>query len=313
LAQGFKSLSPIRHQARALGMALVDAAASSPTCIFTEQRSAPSHLVFVNDDACGDWVMPFPAGPAGLSMQCVNAASALLFVAAGAHVLRRTEAPIARAYGLLMCGVGVGSFSFHATSSLSGFMIDIVPMAATAALMCFRAVHALQADAGQSGPEAETSRLLISAGAALVAVYVPWFMMVLGASHFAVWGVWALLFGSIGAFFGVVSLVVFFNEEVLHRRCGLDLGIAIACVLLGLGCTVHSFLPGLCDGWRTAFPLHAAWHLFSSVTANRCGLILDMLTKVVEDMENPETKGRTRNSLLVRLMKRDALPSQFSM
>merc|ERR1711933_617122 len=120
-------------------------------------------------------------------------------------------------------------------------------------------------------------------------------------------------FGSIGAFFGVVSFVIFLNKGVLNRRAGADLGIAVVCVLLGLGCTVHSFLPGLCDGLRTAIPLHAAWHLFSSVTANRCGLILDMLTRVVEGMENSETKGRKRASFLVRLMKQHALPNQYSL
>mmetsp|Transcript_119277 Transcript_119277/g.297560 ORF Transcript_119277/g.297560 Transcript_119277/m.297560 type:complete len:241 (+) Transcript_119277:662-1384(+) len=240
----------------------------------------------------------------------------MCFVAAGAHVLWKADTPIARAYGLMVCSVGLGSFSYHATTSLSGFIIDIVPMAVTAGLMLFRATHALQVDAGETGPSAETTRFLVSMGSAVFAVYVPWAMMAAGVSHYTVWGVWALLFGSMGALFGVICLMVFFNEGILNGKPGIDLAVAIACVLLGLGCSVHSFIPGLCEGWRTILPLHALWHVFSSITANRCGYLLDTMTKLVETMEDPanscnkKTKG---NSLLVRLLKRDILPSQFSM
>lgn len=269
--------------------------------------------LFVNDDACGDWVVPL--GYNGLELQAVNAASALLFVCAGVQLLWKVEAPIARAYGFMMSCVGVGSFSFHATTSLSGFMVDIVPMAVTAALMLFRAMHALQADAGQVGPDAESLRFVVAMGSAFVAVYTPWVMMVAGVSHYTVWGVWALLFGSMGAIFGVVALMVFFKEGVMHTHHGRDLVVAIAAVLLGLGCSIHSFIPGMCEGWRTHFPFHAVWHLFSSVTANRCGHVLDYLTTLVSHMESDvsDRKRRSGNSLLVRLMKRDFLPSQFSM
>lgn len=218
-----------------------------------------------------------------------------------------------------MCGVGLGSFSFHATSSLSGFLVDIVPMAVTAAMMLFTAVHAIQACAGKTGPKAESNRWFISIGAAFFAVYVPWVMMTAGVSHFIVWGMWALLFGSMGAFFGVICLIVFASEGVLHSKNGIDLGVAISCVLLGLGCTIHSFIPGLCEGWRTVVPLHAVWHLFSSMTANRCGHLLGALTAQVHVIENDLAVGGGKRtcpkgeSLLVRLMKRDILPSQFSM
>lgn len=271
-----------------------------------------SHL-FVNDDSCGDWLLELGHG---LEFQSVNALSALSFIAAGAPLLWWADTPIARAYGLMMCGVGIGSCSFHATTSLSGFLVDICPMAVTAALMLFRAVHALQADAGWSkGATAETARLLISMGAAFVAVYLPWSLIVVGTSHFTVWWVWAFLFGSMGAAFAVVALTVFLNEGVLCGQSGRDLFLAIACVLIGLAFTVHSFIPGLCHGWRSCFPFHALWHLFSSVTANRCGHILDSLTKFVEMIEENQQKrkGNSTKSLLVRLMKHDILPSQFSM
>jgi hypothetical protein len=275
--------------------------------------AAKGPKLFVNDDSCGDWLLPVLDGH---ELQGLNALSALSFVAAGAPLLWRAETPIARAYGLMMCGVGIGSCSFHATTSLAGFMIDIIPMAVTAALMLYRAVHALQADSGSSvGEKEETTRLLISMGAAFVAVYTPWSLIVAGASHFTVWWVWAFLFGSMGAVFGVVALIVFTNEGMLTGQSGADLFTAIACVLLGLGLTVHSFIPGMCEGWRTGFPFHALWHFFSAVTANRCGRILDTLTRLVQAMETApkKTTGKKSTSLLTRLLKRDLLPSQFSM
>jgi len=266
---------------------------------------------FANDDACGDWLVPFASG---YELQGLNALSALSFVAAGAPLVWRAKTPIARAYGLMMCGVGVGSCSFHATTSLAGFLVDICPMAVTAALMLYRAVHAVQADSGASvGERAETTRMLVCMAAAFVAVYVPWSLIVTGASHFTVWWVWAFLFGSMGAAFGVVALMVFANEGLLFGPSGADLFTAIACILMGLGFTVHSFIPGMCDGWRTGFPFHALWHFFSAVTANRCGRVLDTLTKLVEDMEAAPQKKNKSKSLLVRLMQRELLPSQFSM
>lgn len=269
---------------------------------------------FVNDDACGDWVVPMGDN---FSFQCANALSAILFIIAGAQLLWKADVPIARAYGFMMCCVGIGSFSFHSTSSLVSFMIDIVPMAVTAAMMIFRAIHGLQAEAGHRGPHAETHRFCVSMGAAFVAVYTPWVMMQTGISHFKVWGVWAFLFGSMGAAFGVVSLILFISEGIFWGKGGRDLMIAIACILLGLGCTIHSFIPGFCTGWRTAIPLHAFWHLFSSVTANRCGHVLDTLSKLVESMElragtEMEMPKNKRTPLILRMV-RDALPSQFSM
>jgi hypothetical protein len=267
----------------------------------------------VNDDACGDWLVPLSHG---YELQAVNAVSALSFVAAGAPLIWRAKTPIARAYGLMMCGVGVGSCSFHATTSLAGFLVDICPMAVTAALMLYRAVHALQADSGRStGEGPESTRLLVCMAAAFVAVYAPWTLIVNGASHFTVWWVWAFLFGSMGTVFGVVALMVFAHEGMLCGPSGVDVLTAVVCVLAGLGFTVHSFIPGMCDGWRTGFPFHALWHVCSAVTASRCGRVLDTLTKLVEDMETAPQKREKRKSksLLVRLMQRELLPSQFSM
>lgn len=293
---------------------MAEVCAIGQVCTTKQEAALASEVVaslFINDDACGDWVIPLGRG--GLSFQSVNAMSALLFVAAGAPLVCRAESPIARAYGLMMCGVGLGSFSFHGTSALSAFLIDIVPMAVTAALMLFKAIHVVQVDAGRVGKTAESARFFISMSAAVFAVYTPWMMIVAGVSHFTVWGVWALLFGSMGAIFGVVALAVFVNENVLFSRSGADLFIAIACVLMGLGCTIHSFIPGLCEGWRAALPLHAFWHLFSSITANRCGCVLDTVTKLVDAQEKNPPKRKSGDSLLVRLIKNDALPSQFSM
>lgn len=266
---------------------------------------------FENDDACGDIVLPIGAH---FSFQLFNAASAFCFITAGGHLLMKADTPIARAYGFMMCCVGIGSFSFHATSSLVSFMIDIVPMAVTAAMMLFRAVHGLQAEAGYKGHDAETCRWCVAMGASFMAVYLPWVAFQAGLSHYKVWGLWAFLFGSMGAVFGVVALALFFCEGLLCGKGGRDLAIAIGCILLGLGCTVHSFIPGLCYGWRTQVPVHALWHVFSSITANRCGWILDMLTKLVWSMECDSARApRKKQKPLLLRMVRDAMPSQFSM
>jgi len=287
------------------------AACTMPTTdAFAKEISAGVGGVFINDDHCGDWVIPLPRG---LGFQTVNACSAMCFVAAGAQVFFRAESPIARAYGMLMIAVGFGSFSFHATTSLSGFLIDIVPMAITAALMLFKAVHAIQIDAGIVDKAAESTRWFISIFCAAFAVYVPWMLMTAGVSHFVVWGVWAFLFGSMGVIFALVSLAVFFHEGILWGKPGRDILLSIVAVLLGLGCTIHSFIPGMCVGWRAALPLHAFWHLFSSITANRLGHTLDILTRLVETIEMEPKKKQSGKSLLVRLVQCDLLPSQFSM
>jgi len=287
------------------------AACAAQTNVAAKLVVAEQASLFINDDECGDWVLPLAGG---LRFQSVNAMSALCFVVAGLQLLIKAETPIARAYGLMMCCVGLGSFSFHATSSLSAFLIDIVPMAVTASLMLFKAIHAVQADAGHGGVGAESTRWFISMGCGVFAVYTPWVMIVSGFSHFTVWGVWALLFGSMGTVFGVVSLAIFFQEDLMRGKPGFNLSLAIAAVLLGLGCTIHSFVPGMCVGWRTVVPLHACWHFFSAITANRCGHTLDTLTKLIEAIElEPKKKLWSSDSLLVRLLKRDSMPSQFSM
>lgn len=290
---------------------------SSTACAVQSADAAMKQVVaeqpslFINDDECGDWVLPLGGG---YRFQSVNAMSAMCFVAAGVQLVRKAETPIARAYGVMMICVGLGSCSFHATTSLSGFLIDIVPMAVTASLMLFKAMHAVQADLGHGGPNAESTRWTVCLCCSVFAVYTPWVMITAGFSHFTVWGVWALLFGSMGALFGVVSLAIFFQEDLLRGKPGFDLGLAIAAVLLGLGCTIHSFVPGLCVGWRTVVPLHACWHFFSAITANKCGHTLDTLTKLIEVIEmEPKKKLWSSDSLLVRLLKRDSMPSQFSM
>jgi len=294
-------------------MADVDSAACGAQSaeVAAKYAAAKPTNLFINDDDCGDWVLPLGNG---YRFQSFNAASAMCFVMAGAQIVFKAKTPIARAYGVMMCCVGLGSFSFHATTSLSGFLIDVVPMAVTASLMLFKAMHAVQADLGHAGSSAESTRWAVCMCYAAFAVYTPWVMMTAGFSHFTVWGIWALLFGSMGAMFGVVSLVIFFQEDLLRGKPGFDLVLAIAAVLLGLGCTVHSFIPGMCVGLRTHVPLHACWHFCSAITANRCGHTLDTLTKLIVVIEmEPKKKLWSSDSLLVRLLQRDSMPSQFSM
>lgn len=201
------------------------------------------------------------------------------------------------------------------------FMIDIVPMAASAAILVAQAIHALQTVSGQRGDAAQTRRHLFAIGLAFFAVYVPWAMMEFGRPHGEVWAVWALLFGSMCTIFGVVAFILMVVEGVFWSRAGMNLVAALVCILSGLGCTVHSFMPGLCHGWRQLIPLHAMWHFCSAVTANRCGQVLDFLTQLTEAMETAmqssassgKSPGSTKRAPLLLRLTRDALPSQFSM
>ena len=58
---------------------------------------------------------------------------------------------------------------------------------------------------------------------------------------------------------GVVfaALIAFWvRRGSLKGRVAVDLVAAVACVLVGLGFTVHSWLPGACVGWRLLLPTH---------------------------------------------------------
>jgi len=70
-----------------------------------------------------------------------------------------------------------------------------------------------------------------------------------------------------------------------------NLLLSLTCILLGLGCTVHSFVPGMCNGVRQNFPFHAGWHLFSSITLNRAGHLLDVLVNVPDTIKS-KTNGQ---------------------
>lgn len=266
--------------------------------------------LFQNDDACGDWSIPLGYGAV---MQPANSASAAFFVMAGLHVLCTADTATARRYGVAMCVVGCCSCSFHATSSAAFFFVDIVPMAVTAGILLYKGVHALQARAGICGGCAEDVRLYISIAAAVFAVFMPCLLMHLGFSHSLVWAVWALLFGSMGVTYTLMAIAIFAAEGIIIGKQGRDILISIVFILLGLGCTIHSFIPGLCTGWRAAVPLHAGWHFFSAVCSNRLGCTLDSLTQLVACMEGAgRTKKAKHAPLLVRMVK-DFLPSQFSM
>jgi hypothetical protein len=56
----------------------------------------------------------------------------------------------------------------------------------------------------------------------------------------------------------------------LRGAVAVDLVVALSSLLLGLGFTVHSWLPGACVGWRLKGPAHAGWHLFSVYTRGVC-------------------------------------------
>merc|ERR1712070_39101 len=102
-----------------------------------------------------------------------------------------------------------------------------------------------------------------------------------------------------GVVFTLLALVIFWAEGVLFGRPGRDILVSIVFILLGLGCTIHSFVPGLCMGWRAAVPLHAGWHFFSSVTSNRLGCTLDSLTQLVACMDGAGRPTKAKHAPLL--------------
>lgn len=269
---------------------------------------------FDNDDGCGDIVLGYGATS---QIQLCNAVSAAGFAIAGAKLCCRAQTIGAQRYGVLMCLVSLGSASYHSTSGNTGFLMDIVPMAVTGGLLLHSAIHALQLHANQRGEQGARLRFAISAGATAFAVWVPWALMEAGTPAAVTWAVWAVLFGSLGAVFGVISLLIFGEYADPSGTAFRDVKLAVAFILSGLLCTVHSFIPGLCSGAVAQFPFHALWHAFSAVSAFKSGCVLDAVLTLITAMEQKAAEKQRKRSrslcpLLVRMIK-DAMPSQFSM
>lgn len=273
-----------------------------------------AHCRFDNDDDCGDFV--FGYGTAS-KIQLINALSAAGFAMAGIRLCCKAQTAGARRYGVLMCLVTLGSASYHATSGNTGFLMDIVPMAASGGLLLHTAIHVMQLHANQRGSQGESVRFAVAAGAAALAVWVPWALREGGFPAPTVWAVWAVLFGSLGAIFGVIALLIFNEYADPSGTAVRDVKLAVAFILSGLLCTVHSFIPGLCSGALAQFPFHALWHVFSAVSAFKTGRILDAVLRLMAAMEQRAAEKQRKRSrslcpLLVRMIK-DAMPSQFSM
>jgi hypothetical protein len=276
---------------------------------------------FTNDDGCGDATVDYGLE---LRFQTWNVLTGLCFLNAGIQVLRKAQHTGAQAYGFMLCLVAIGSMSFHSTATMTGFLIDIVPMAVSGGQLVHAAINVLQLDANMRGQKVELLRFCGSAGISAFAVWVPWMMIESGFSAEAVWGVWAILFGSTGAIFGVVALLVFREYPDPRRTVYCDVAVAVASILLGLGTTVHSFIPGLCSGLVATFgdlPFHAIWHVCSSISAYKCGMLLDKVVSLCKSLEARNAAiasgaaspiRRKKAPLIVRMIK-DALPSQFSM
>jgi hypothetical protein len=203
---------------------------------------------------------------------------------------------------------------------MTGFLMDIVPMAISGGMLVNAAINVLQLDANMRGSNVEFTRFCVSAGMSAFAVWVPWVMIEAGFSAEAVWGVWAVLFGSTGTIFGVVALLVFREYPDPRTTVYRDVGIAVASILVGVGSTVHSFIPGICSSLLASMgdlPFHAIWHATSSISAYKCGMVLNSVISLSKGLEVRNKSGvspvkRKKAPLIVRMIK-DALPSQFSM
>lgn len=275
---------------------------------------------FSNDDGCGDLNIEYGLD---LRFQTWNVLSGLCFLNAGIQVMRKAEHPGAQAYGFMLCLVAIGSMSFHSTATMTGFLMDIVPMAISGGMLVHAAINVLQLDANMRGRNVELIRFCGSAGISAFAVWVPWAMIESGFSAETIWGVWAVLFGLTGTIFGVVALLVFREYPDPRTTVYRDVGVAVAAILAGLGSTVHSFVPGLClslIGTLGDLPFHAIWHVSSSISAYKCGMILNSVISLSKALEVRNRSGsscsspvkRKKAPLLVRMIK-DAMPSQFSM
>lgn len=276
---------------------------------------------FTNDDGCGDHVIDYGVE---LRFQTWNVATGLFFLASGIQVIRRTRHVGAQAYGYVLCLVAFGSMSFHSTATMTGFLIDIVPMAISGGMLVNAAIHVLQLEASiddKNDKKGDMHRFVASASAAAFAVWVPWTMMEAGFTAEAVWAVWAILFGLLGACFGVVALLVFREYPDPRSSVYLDVAVAVVAILVGLGSTLHSFIPGVCSGLLATFgklPFHAIWHVTASMCSYKCGIILDQVIGLSEALEARNKSGtrlpmrKKKAPLIVRMIK-DAMPSQFSM
>jgi len=209
---------------------------------------------FGSGDSCGDWIVEW--GPDGwFQLQAVNTLSSLCYLVAGLQIIACAETQLARAYGLVNCFVALGAVGLHATSTVAGFIGDIVSIAATMVLLLNGAVRAALAASERcspalvgtsawlgcaaashsrwrrstSGTDAIGRQLITRTHAqefsipicvAFFTVYITTAMILAGFPHTDVWAVWAGFSGLVALCSMVAATVIFFDEALPMAASG---------------------------------------------------------------------------------------------
>jgi hypothetical protein len=173
--------------------------------------------LFGSGDACGDWIVVWWGG--WFVLQVANTLTSLAYVVAGAQVMRRTETQLAHAYGGVLCWVSLGAVGLHATSTVVGFVGDIVTIAVTMALLLHGALRA--GLAARSDPCSRAVQVLLPVCVSFSAVHTVATMLLCGSLHTDVWAVWAALSGAVAIGSMVSSTFIFFDEPLPMSASGI--------------------------------------------------------------------------------------------
>jgi hypothetical protein len=143
----------------------------------------------------------------------MNTISSLLYAFSAVQLLQGGKSPSARAYGLGNLFIAMGAIFFHATTTVVGFVADMVAIAASSTFLVSGAVCAIQKEIGcnSQGPTAVLMQLAIPMAAAVGALSIPIIMLVGGFSHADVWGTW-------GGLLALIVIVIVVVIAVLHIR-----------------------------------------------------------------------------------------------
>jgi len=149
-------------------------------------------MQFRNDDGCGDWIGTW--GETGqFEVQYANTISSAFFFLSGQQLLHWASSPQARAYGVANYFIALGAIFFHSTSTVVGFVADMVAIASCSTLLISGGVRAVKARLGHDIGSSESVQIIVPMVVAFVAVSVPVIMLVGGVAHPDVWGAWAPL------------------------------------------------------------------------------------------------------------------------
>ena len=172
--------------------------------------------LFGSGDACGDWIIEWGDG-GWFQLQAANTASSLFYALAGLQIIASAETQLARSYGLVTCFVALGAVGLHATSTVVGFVGDIVTIAATMVILVHGAIRAALAASGRSSQALE---YFLPVCTAFFSVYITMAMILAGRLHTDVWFVWAGFSGLVALSSMVAATFIFFGDPLPMSASG---------------------------------------------------------------------------------------------